>query len=243
MARVTYTCKVCGHQWHPRKAALPEVCPNRKCHSAYWQEGPQRASRAESLAKAKAKRELEQSVLAKRVPVSQKVREATYYKLGLMHPKDDGLITIGKTNANEWYDAGTEPEEEYPKAGMLDLLSFNKETDVMFVVNEQENSGICLTGDGIYPGDIIHFRKGIQPNNGDIVLAEGFDIEGHWFVTAKHYHVRGLRWNGLPIVELRPSNPRCKVIRVFPQNILEISVEISRTHRNIHKRNSRGRNK
>jgi len=29
-----FKCLRCGHQWYPRKPALPVTCP--KCRSAYW---------------------------------------------------------------------------------------------------------------------------------------------------------------------------------------------------------------
>ena len=30
-------CERCGHVWTPReKEVKPRVCPNQKCHSAYW---------------------------------------------------------------------------------------------------------------------------------------------------------------------------------------------------------------
>lgn len=29
-------CKRCGYKWIPRKTAKPRMCPNPKCHSAYW---------------------------------------------------------------------------------------------------------------------------------------------------------------------------------------------------------------
>lgn len=29
-------CKRCGYEWTPRSNKLPEVCPNRKCKSPYW---------------------------------------------------------------------------------------------------------------------------------------------------------------------------------------------------------------
>jgi len=32
----TLECKRCGHTWHPRTDKLPDVCPNPKCKSRYW---------------------------------------------------------------------------------------------------------------------------------------------------------------------------------------------------------------
>lgn len=32
-----YHCVRCGHIWTPRKESKPVVCPNRACHSPYWQ--------------------------------------------------------------------------------------------------------------------------------------------------------------------------------------------------------------
>ncbi len=29
-------CQRCGHKWIPRKKGRPALCPNRKCHSPYW---------------------------------------------------------------------------------------------------------------------------------------------------------------------------------------------------------------
>lgn len=29
-------CCRCDHVWHPRKQGRPVLCPNMKCHSAYW---------------------------------------------------------------------------------------------------------------------------------------------------------------------------------------------------------------
>jgi hypothetical protein len=31
-----HVCLRCGHQWYGRKPELPVACPNRKCHSPYW---------------------------------------------------------------------------------------------------------------------------------------------------------------------------------------------------------------
>lgn len=236
MAEFLYHCKVCGHDWPPRKEGLPIECPN--CHSKFWQTGPQRASRVEALAKAEERRRREQELLERKIPVSDEYREEQYRTMGIIRPIDDGEITVGVTNAGPWLDA--DAVGELPRHGMLDLMGYNPKTDTMYVINDQEHSGLCLTGDGLFPGDVIHFRKGMEPTQGDIVLAEGYDVNGHWFVTAKHYYKRGLRYDGLPIIELRPSNSECRIITVFPQNILELSVEISRTHRNLHKRRRRG---
>lgn len=30
------TCKRCGYHWVRRSGRLPEVCPNPKCKSPYW---------------------------------------------------------------------------------------------------------------------------------------------------------------------------------------------------------------
>ena len=32
----TLTCTRCGHTWIPRSNKLPDVCPNPKCKSPYW---------------------------------------------------------------------------------------------------------------------------------------------------------------------------------------------------------------
>ena len=31
-----YVCQRCGHVWMPRKPQKPRQCPNRHCHSVYW---------------------------------------------------------------------------------------------------------------------------------------------------------------------------------------------------------------
>lgn len=30
------TCKRCGYKWWPHSPKLPDVCPNPKCKSRYW---------------------------------------------------------------------------------------------------------------------------------------------------------------------------------------------------------------
>jgi len=32
-----FTCLRCGHRWIPRGDRVPRTCPNRACHSPYWQ--------------------------------------------------------------------------------------------------------------------------------------------------------------------------------------------------------------
>lgn len=34
MELISYKCKRCSHEWHPRKTELPILCP--KCKSPYW---------------------------------------------------------------------------------------------------------------------------------------------------------------------------------------------------------------
>jgi hypothetical protein len=35
--KIEYTCKRCSHKWTPRNPEKkPEVCPNPKCKSPYW---------------------------------------------------------------------------------------------------------------------------------------------------------------------------------------------------------------
>ena len=31
-----YKCLRCNHEWIPRSDEKPKVCPNKKCHSPYW---------------------------------------------------------------------------------------------------------------------------------------------------------------------------------------------------------------
>ena len=45
---IQYTCLRCGHKWQPRVTGKePKVCPNPKCHSAYWNEERKRARKDE----------------------------------------------------------------------------------------------------------------------------------------------------------------------------------------------------
>lgn len=33
-----HTCRQCGHSWANRNGRYPKICPNKKCHSMYWDE-------------------------------------------------------------------------------------------------------------------------------------------------------------------------------------------------------------
>ncbi len=48
MARVPitvmgYRCERCCHEWIPKNDRIPKVCPNQRCHSAYW-DSPKKSS-------------------------------------------------------------------------------------------------------------------------------------------------------------------------------------------------------
>jgi hypothetical protein len=36
MAIEKLKCLRCNHEWYPRSDEIPRTCPNRKCHSPYW---------------------------------------------------------------------------------------------------------------------------------------------------------------------------------------------------------------
>jgi SOS-response transcriptional repressor LexA len=231
----TYHCQICGHDWHPRKEGLPKYCA--RCHSPRWNEaeGRKRPPVAEQRAAAKV-RKIEEAAKTLRIPVTDELRQAALSTLNLFKGKNNP-VRVGVTNAGHWNDMTDEQPEE---TTMFDMMEYNHSTDEFWRVNETEGNGLCLTGDDIFPGDIIHFRSGISPNNGDIVLAMGHDLSGRFFVTAKHWYEVGTRY-GKPVVELRPSNPECSPIKAFEFNVEISGVAISAIRKGLRNRLPNGK--
>ena len=100
-------------------------------------------------------------------------------------------------------------EEELLDTMTLDeYLIHNKEATYMLKVK-----GDSMTDAGILPGDQVLVERGVEPKNGDIVIAE---VDGRW--TMKYFRKRGSR------VVLLPGNKKFKPI--IPKEELRIAAVV-----------------
>jgi SOS-response transcriptional repressor LexA len=129
-------------------------------------------------------------------------------------PQGREVLIAGTVHAGPWRDTSEETPEITTDQ---EILSWNRDRDLLLRITANCEDGECLIGDGIFPGDLLQFRNDLQPICGDIVLAIGKDVDGRHFATVKHYHT-----NGIPgQVELQSSNPECAPIFVR-ENEIEI---------------------
>jgi hypothetical protein len=78
-------CLRCGWRWEPRRPDPPRQCPNRKCHSAYWNIPPQRANarRPESTDLDKMRRQIARDRKLDYREAQLRRLEARMWKLGI----------------------------------------------------------------------------------------------------------------------------------------------------------------
>ena len=100
-------------------------------------------------------------------------------------------------------------EEELLDTMTLDAyLIRNKEATYMLQVK-----GDSMIEAGILPGDQVLVERGVEPKNGDIVIAE---VDGSW--TMKYFRKRGNK------VTLTPGNPKYKTIT--PKHELRVAAVV-----------------
>ena len=193
-------CQSCHHQWQPKDPEkLPKACP--KCGSKNWMTGRKRAPIQQQRA-SKAKRILQEAQKIKSTKIANlhlpilddAERAQALQEMGAVLIVENDMLRIsGNVNAGEWRDLGEWTNISESTRELLDW----RDGDIIVEINP--NNGYCLLGDGISPGDRLHFRP-MAPENGDIVLAVGSDENGSRFQVAKHY------WRHNGIVELTGSN-------------------------------------
>lgn len=96
-------------------------------------------------------------------------------------------------------------EELTDTLSLDDLLIKNREATFLLKV-----SGDSMRDAGILPGDMVIVERGLEPRNGDVVIAE---VDGKW--TMKHFEKKGNS------VTLLPANPKYKPIR--PKSELKVA--------------------
>lgn len=118
----------------------------------------------------------------------------------------------GEANAGPWRDITDRPPDEW--ISDFELLEWERDNDLMLRITKEARDGECLLGDDIWPGDILHFRCGLAPQNGDIVVAVGYDVDRQVFGTIKHWYMASPG-----CIELRSSNPACDTITAFQDQV------------------------
>lgn len=96
-------------------------------------------------------------------------------------------------------------EELTDTLSLDDLLIKNREATFLLKV-----SGDSMRDAGILPGDMVIVERGLEPRNGDIVIAE---VDGKW--TMKYFEKKG------ESVTLLPANPKYKPIK--PKSELKVA--------------------
>lgn len=110
--------------------------------------------------------------------------------LALAHPvKVLGTVEAGFPSPAE--------EELLDTLSLDDLLIRNREATFLLKV-----SGDSMRDAGILPGDMVIVERGVEPKNGDVVIAE---VDGKW--TMKYFEKKG------KIITLIPANPKYRPIR------------------------------
>jgi SOS-response transcriptional repressor LexA len=151
-------------------------------------------------------------------------------------PKGSEYLLSGQVNAGPWRDLGDLPEGEL--LSDYEILEWQESKDLMLKITEDAKDGICLIGDDIYPNDILHFRCGLVPENGEIVVVLGYDVSGTAFGTVKHYYKSHefIDGDGHGFIELRPSNPECETIQAYEEEIEVRGVLYNHIRRNFRAR-------
>lgn len=96
-------------------------------------------------------------------------------------------------------------EELTDTLSLDDLLIRNREATFLLKV-----SGDSMRDAGILPGDMVIVERGMEPRNGDVVIAE---VDGKW--TMKYFKKTG------ESVTLLPANPKYKPIK--PRSELKVA--------------------
>ena len=142
---------------------------------------------------------------------------------GLIEKGSKGHLTftrssIGLPMAGSVQAGFPSPEEE----ALCDVISMDE-----YLITRPESSfllrvsGDSMIGEGIMEGDLVIVEKGLEPKEGDVVIAE---VDGEW--TMKYFRKQGKQ------IILEAANPKYPVIR--PRQELKIGGIVSAVVRKYH---------